>query len=277
MCECKRNSIKRNRRFKKLGSVGNIFKETDYAKQLKEYNKDYNEEFESLKFFDGIENLIACANIKSSSFVYNQKPILYFEACMDILPGEQLGISYSKTYWLKRNIHPEIFYSDGSVVPQDKYHRNFSDEKSVKSLFVPSDQIFRGIFNKPVNDNDEQMRKLKKLYKLSDNFTSQELEKGLRMAAANNKPNDIKFFSRMGANIDAQDATSSSFKTALHHAIIKQFIPCIHALLELGARYNINDASGKTALDYANESNSSEIKNIFFEESYEKGLAKKGV
>jgi ankyrin repeat protein len=45
--------------------------------------------------------------------------------------------------------------------------------------------------------------------------------------------------------------------------VIKQAKLCTKKLLELGAHFDIKDASGKTAYDYAKEINNNEILNLF--------------
>lgn len=84
------------------------------------------------------------------------------------------------------------------------------------------------------------------------NTSQNSLEKGLRNAANNNFVDDLKIFIELVENLDACD--DKKFKrTALHWAVINNHQESINLLLEAGASFSVADASGKTALEYANK------------------------
>ncbi len=96
---------------------------------------------------------------------------------------------------------------------------------------------------------ESKLAQIVKLYKLPDS-AQKSLEKGLRMAAANNKAEDINIFIELGANINAQDTNPKIRRTALHWATIKGYQDCIDVLLSQGCDTDITDADNKTAHEY---------------------------
>ena len=71
---------------------------------------------------------------------------------------------------------------------------------------------------------------------------------------------DISCFIKLGANVND---VNKDGKTALHFAVEGKLAACVRELLENNASYNIEDSSRKTALDYAQEINDSEILKLF--------------
>ena len=82
-------------------------------------------------------------------------------------------------------------------------------------------------------------------------YTQRSLEKGLRNAAANNKIDDVKIFLKYVYDINAQD-NGENRRTALHCAAIKGHKDCCRLLIEEGAKQDIPDAKGDTAIKYLN-------------------------
>ncbi len=91
---------------------------------------------------------------------------------------------------------------------------------------------------------------LVKKYELRDD-SELELERGLRKAACNNKPEDLKIFMTFIKNINARDDRVG--KTALHLAAKKNHLVCIRFLLEHGADPSIEDKAGGKASDETTE------------------------
>lgn len=252
------------KRLRKIENVDQIMKNEKFSESLEEINKDIDEEIKTITFFENIENVLACANIKQYCILYNQKPVVFYEACIDIQPGEQLGVTYNQNYWLTRNIFPELFYLDGGIIPSNKYSRLVSQGKSDQYSYGATDHLFKGIFAQTHNKHTELKKEMIKKYKLSDDSLT-ELERGLRKAAHNNIVTDISIFKLLGVNINAQD--NKLLRTALHLAVLKNSVLCVQELLKFGARYDIKDESHLTALDYANDISKSEILNLFSTQS----------
>jgi hypothetical protein len=118
-------------------------------------------------------------------------------------------------------------------------------------------------FFDPKNSQSEKITQLKEKYKLTNVSSPAQLEKGLRRAAASNQVDDITSFLQLGVDINAADEKQG--KTALHHAVLRKLTTCIRTLLANGASYYIYDVESKSALDYAFESESEEILNLFLE------------
>jgi len=92
-----------------------------------------------------------------------------------------------------------------------------------------------------------RLAKIKQEYGLLS-LSQPNLEKALRMAAANNKPVDAAFLIiRVKVNVDAVDSNAVSKKTALHHAAQRNHNKVVSHLLRLKADTSIQDANGKTA------------------------------
>lgn len=84
---------------------------------LDKLTKDSGEQEEILKnpFLKGVKNL-ATANIRSFTLCYKNKSIVYFQACCDIQPNQQLGVCYGLEYWNHKGISPEYFNKNGEVI-----------------------------------------------------------------------------------------------------------------------------------------------------------------
>jgi len=111
----------------------------------------------------------------------------------------------------------------------------------------------------------QNIRKLMTRYRLTDNSQSS-LEKALRNSVVNRFHTDLKFLLQQVKNINAQDSNPASQKTALHWAVIKGNKEAISLLLKADARYDIPDASGKTALDYANDIRDPGLMGLFIDD-----------
>lgn len=96
-------------------------------------------------------------------------------------------------------------------------------------------------------------KKLLTRYELTDD-TQPTLERGLRMAAANNKIEDLKIFIHFVKNINAKDNNPKRGKTALHLAAERNHLACYHLLKTHGADETLLDAEGNEAkLAHADE------------------------
>jgi|GEM_PF-2174274 len=90
-------------------------------------------------------------------------------------------------------------------------------------------------------------------------YLEKKLEKALRNAAAKGQDSVVKELMGEVDNKDAQDENPNSLKTALHWAILNNKIDCAFTLIQAGAKYDIPDAKGKSAHDYAVELQRKEI------------------
>jgi WD40 repeat protein len=144
-----------------------------------------------------------------------------------------------------------LFRQSGSI--GSPIINNLGENKSNSQILDPP--IKKGFFNsastlaKGSNPNFELQRIVKK-YSLPE-ISSTTLEKALRQAATNNQSADLKFLVTQVTDINAQDKTPTSQKTALHWAVIKKHIECAKILLQNGASTEIRDAEGKLPFDYA--------------------------
>ncbi|PJD93302.1 MAG: hypothetical protein CK424_02630 [Legionella sp.] len=98
-------------------------------------------------------------------------------------------------------------------------------------------------------------------YKLP-NDSQENLEKGLRIAAHNNRYGDIQKFIQYVKNINAQDNNPEKRFTALHLAVLKDHKEIAQLLKNGGALVDIKDAKHKTAMDYAIELGNKEMETI---------------
>lgn len=90
--------------------------------------------------------------------------------------------------------------------------------------------------------------------------------KALRRAVHENKEIEAKrLLTEFGSNniINLQDENSASRKTALHIAISREHFQMIGLLLAHGAKTDIADACGETAVILANKSNNIEVQKLF--------------
>lgn len=180
---------------------------------------------------------LATANIRSFKLEYNQKLILYLQACRKIEKGEQLGISYTSGYWVRKGEIPRYFYKNGEMVPKNLY---ISSLDSLLKKYIPNDT------KKPIG--------------IEKNYA-------LRTAVFNGFLYDAKLLLfEYGALID--DQTEDAFghqRTPLHLAIHgytgaiangdenrkEGCRKAIKLLLDRNANRNIKDKFGRTALHYA--------------------------
>lgn len=100
-----------------------------------------------------------------------------------------------------------------------------------------------------------------KEYKLL-NDSQENLEKGLRIAAHNNRYDDVEIFIQYVKNINAQDNNPEKRLTALHLAVIKNHKEIAQLLKNCGALVDIQDAKNKTAIGYAIELGHKEMETI---------------
>lgn len=137
---------------------------------------------------------------------------------------------------------PSLDPSNNTETPLDKI-KTFGS--TFRSGFLNSEQH-------NIDQSAHQMETLKKKYGLVD-LSQNMLEKGLRKAAANNYPDDLKIFIKKVKNINVQDDNPNVKKTALHWAVAKKHIKCIEILVGENADTHIIDAEHKSALDYAGD------------------------
>lgn len=64
---------------------------------------------------------IACSNLTAGTVIFSGKPIVFLAAQRDIMPGSQLGFDYKGGYWIQRGMMPEVFQSDGQILPREVY------------------------------------------------------------------------------------------------------------------------------------------------------------
>ncbi len=99
-----------------------------------------------------------------------------------------------------------------------------------------------------------------------------DMQKALRIAASKDNVDALKMLlSRVKVN--AQDTNPQNLKTALHWAVIKQSTASIKLILKYGGRFDIKDAKGKTALDYAKESDCRDVLDLFIDNLSSKAQA----
>ncbi|MCD6046530.1 MAG: hypothetical protein K0S08_177 [Gammaproteobacteria bacterium] len=106
-----------------------------------------------------------------------------------------------------------------------------------------------------------QLTQIAKKYSLSSGLmhNRDELNQALRRAAASGDARSIVALTQIKAlNINAQD-TGASKRTALHWAVIKDKAECCEVLMHFDAKTDIPDSSGKSAKDYALESQNKKI------------------
>ena len=101
-------------------------------------------------------------------------------------------------------------------------------------------------------------------YKLL-NDSQESLEKGLRIAAHNNRYSDIPLFIQYVKNINAQDNNPEKRLTALHLAVLKGHKEIAQLLKDSGALVDIRDAKNKTVVDYAIELGNKEMEAILID------------
>jgi hypothetical protein len=163
-------------------------------------------------------------------------------------------LSGVKTYL--QTLHPEIIYCKGYTEFYDKF--NGPKAKNIEGRSKPdalsqstnidadSYQLFAGIFQ---NDPDRVLKERLKDKLGLKNTSEAELERGVLLAAANGMLECLRaLIEKIQVNINGINANG---KTALHMAIIKNHYNCAKILLENGAKFDIQDKQGKTAIEYA--------------------------
>ena len=100
-------------------------------------------------------------------------------------------------------------------------------------------------------------------FKLEREAIVPSVETALRRAVVSGTLDDVYFLARQVGNINAQDDNPTKRKTALHWAVTTSKIAAIDILIAAGARADIKDAVGKTAVDYAAESSVAAIRTVF--------------
>lgn|GEM_PF-6278491 len=131
---------------------------------------------------------------------------------------------------------------DDTIRNNDKY-KSGDRERAAASSSSPR------LFKRALPISEAMLTK----YGLSNN-SQESLERGLRMAAHNERVADVKIFIQCVENINAQDSNPKKRFTALHLAAMKGNKEIIQLLLKANALANIKDASGQTAEDYAEQS-----------------------
>lgn len=132
---------------KDMQTVINLFKkdQLNFKKAVVEHNIEslmvrnhdikLSEEMSNKNYLNMISNL-ATANIKSTAICINGQKIIYLISCVDILPGEQLGVSYGMEYWNSKGTSPLYFYKDSKIL-----------SKEVEDLHKCTDKFFTGTNN----------------------------------------------------------------------------------------------------------------------------------
>lgn len=94
---------------------------------------------------------------------------------------------------------------------------------------------------------------------------NEQIERMIRMAAANNILADLKFMHEYFSSVDLnnQDSNPASLRTPLHLALERVHVEIVKYLLDSGAKTDIKDAKGNTQATLGEQSNNSEIKFMF--------------
>lgn len=158
-----------------------------------------------------------------------------------------------KLLYAKRNIETAI-----SMYDQTIQHDPASEKASTRP-----DVAFKTLTNSSLNLYETgEITSLLKKYSLPDSSQAA-LERGLRIAATNNKIGDLGKFIKYVKNIDAQDTNMNVRRTALHWAAVKGHNKCCKLLLDAGASVTIPDARNETAEMYLNLNSAAESTNTF--------------
>lgn len=182
---------------------------------------------------------------------YNNLAVIYFSLRNTKKALEYTLKSHKILQQLYDKTHPKLLKLVSNIEKLNDILKMESEQINVSHKTPERKSISEDIFLcSSESINPQKVNSLVKKYELQDN-SQPKLEKGLRKAAANQQPVDLKQFIMLVTNINAQDDNPSSKRTALHWAVIKQNEKCIIALLDAGARLDIQDAMGKTAWDYA--------------------------
>jgi len=139
------------------------------------------------------------------------------------------------------------YFLDQKVLLEDTSIRNL---EGVNENFLPR---FKAGFLETKRPK-KSISTLEKEYGLKDTSQhSDELEKGLRKAALNNKLEDFDIFVQHKININAKNGSAGD--SALHIAARKGYIEFVRKLLENGADISNKNNEGKTPLECASDLN----------------------
>ena len=228
---------------------------------------------ENIEFRFCCEQLITdlCTALSKTQVKYDKQFRDYLEHIDDIFETTERDITQGNFFEMlnyvtdvKRKLIAQFGIDSSPQLKQESEVQSVVAENSSATVNAPlfrpeTENLFFGMFPKVSGSvNDQKKQQLQKRYKLTD-LNAQQLAKGLRNAAANGKLDDLKTFIALGADINAADDKQK--KTALHHALEKRHMPCVHWLIEKGADYNIADISGTTAYDYARQNDLSIFRN----------------
>ncbi|KAJ3447016.1 tetratricopeptide repeat protein [Anaeramoeba flamelloides] len=67
------------------------------------------------------KNQIACSNLLAKTVNMDNKPYFCFVSSRNIKKNEQIGFPYGLGYWLSKKRIPELFYTNGQVIPKSLY------------------------------------------------------------------------------------------------------------------------------------------------------------
>lgn len=164
---------------------------------------------------------------------------------------------------------PDIYYDKSQLVFWLYSQDNPIDPLTTKNIRITSDviddlalknkistyvrdQIKTGLKKKQNAKNEIFVKTVRKY---APDVTQASIDKAFRVAAAYNNTEELGILIMKVSNINAQDDNPHRRRTALHWAVIKDATKSVEWLLQIGALVNIPDSTGKTALDYANQSN----------------------
>jgi ankyrin repeat protein len=202
-----------------------------------------------------------CTALSETSIKYNKEFRNYLEHIDDIFETGKRDIEQGNFFEMldyiidvKRRLILQFEIDSSPQLKQESGPSSVATTNSVAAENTPLfnkelEGTFSGMFSRENSSLKEQKKQqLKSRYNLPD-LSEPQLARGLRNAAVNGKLDDLKDFIELGANIDAND--NSQKKTALHYALEKEHMLCVHWLIEHGANYNIADALNTTAYAYA--------------------------
>lgn len=106
---------------KQLSDLLKIFGQDISEEQLKLNTEFYSTTFDS----ETTKDLVATENISKEYLNLDGIPVIAMVASKDIKSGEQLGFNYGYNYWSSREVIPEFFDKEGSVLLHTVYKRTF--------------------------------------------------------------------------------------------------------------------------------------------------------
>lgn len=178
-------------------------------------------------------------------------------------------ITYEKKhliYWLYSKNQPkdpltQIILDPIKDVIEDKLKKaeidNFVKEQ-IKNGLLKKQQLFVSTVKKYVDEN-----------LTLQNITQTNIDKAFRNAAAKfdgDYIEDMNILSAKILSVDACDDNPHRKRNAMHWAILRNKTKTVEWLLKKNARIDITDASGKTARDYACQSDNPEIRSLILGE-----------